>query len=212
MLAMRQSVLLLIPLMLLRCAVVSSLQTPDVQKPGGVVIGAGVTSEPGITRTLSEEGMERPSLSQSKLFARIGVLPRIEVGVQMSGVLVGFGIDSKIQLLRRPVLIAFGAGYGKSKIGYCLTGCTNEEVTTRHTSLLIGRGRVYGALTLMDYAHMTEGDHQTRTSMARLVPGMTAGLMQGRGRVRGLGEVNVYFFESGALSFSGGVQVRLGRQ
>ncbi len=204
---MIRSVVLLLVIPFSGCAALGTFQTPEVAEPGHITIGFGAGLGPLGTKLSNSADIDDIPLVAPEIYARVGVLPRLELGARAA--LPAVGLDLKFQLIRRPVALSLAGGLGYGGLG-------DYEIRTLHGAILLGRGDFYGGLKLTDYyaKEFVIGDCDACTGYTRrgtgLLPSFALGFVGTKWeRLRPILELNTYVLsEKTRASLSAGFQVR----
>ncbi len=173
----------------------ATFQTPEVIRPGHVTVGLGGAF--GMGQVFREgEGHNSHLLVETDLYARVGVLPNMDVGARLA-IPLGVMADVKYQLLRAPVLLAmdFGMSYAEEQ-GTQFGKEVNSTYLNFYPMLIGGTKHVYAGLKTVV---ILENDKIAGRTINHLYPGLVLGAALGR-RLKLMPELNLYL---GANTHSG---------
>ena len=200
------------------CAALNTFQTADVLSPGEFELRPGVTigSSGRVLNHYNDDRARIPLGRGVDLGARVGILPRVDVGAHVVG-LAAVGADVKVQLVSGALSVAANAGAGMGKAGESgFGGSTTTESRARYGGLFVGYKDLYAAFKLTDYFYRKEeyqdvGGFLGRYEYDRLIPGLALGALGDReDDLQPILEMNAYFLPHPVLTLSMGIRIRSG--
>ncbi len=195
------------------CTSLGTLHTPEVLEPGQVIMAAGATasSAPAVEVETAEGNLRERDLPFSYIDAlvRVGVHPRAEVGLRLSGFGTGLGLEGKMRLSDSPLLVAGVAGANIGFGSVCLFRCADHYSSAMYAGLVAGTKNVYAGVKLTDYLYRKreseDGDLIER--YRKLLPSTSLGLTGRLGRWGLVVEGNTYFIPDPVMVVTGGLLI-----
>lgn len=196
------------------CAAMNTFQTPAVLEPGTVLLSPGIafgTRAPTKDAALPDGGLI-PLGRGLHLHGRVGVLPHVDVGVQVVG-LGAVGLDAKAGFRHRSLRVAGNAGLGRGGIESSgLTGYESRTIRTYFGGVFLGYKGAYVGTKIIDYTYRRDAPEANQT-YHRVLPSLGVGYAAGeRQRARPVLEVNLYPFpDEVVVTWGMGVHIRIGK-
>ena len=168
----------------------ATFQSPEVNRPGRVTVGVGGAG--GIT-FLGADGGGYPTF-ETDLYARVGVLPDVDVGLRLA-LPLGIMGDVKYQVLHRPVLmsLALGAQYFDQE-GTLFGDPIDATYLNLYPMILVGTRHLHAGVKAIV---VNKTDHTAGDALStRIYPGVLLGASIGS-RFRVMPELDFLFGPSG---------------